>query len=213
MSSIRIIDSSRRFGRRKRRRYTRLIVILCLLLAGGLLLYFSPLEEEIQEKTVRQAADDARTRQGMVFSAWYDEHQEHLLQLDRVWQSYILIQRQFAQEEIDVESAHERLAELAEQTAEAEQTIRQAKPPLELEGEVYDLTAVIYHRTADYAKQLRQMIQETDRAAEGYCRSEEEVEPEIMSHRLREIAVLLTPTALFTEKEVARLRELFWIER
>lgn len=213
MSSIRIIDSSRRFGRRKRRRYTRLAVIVCLLLAGGLLLWSSPLEKEIQEKTVRQAADDARTRQGVVFAGWYEEHQEHLLQLDRVWQSYILIQRQFAEEEIGVESAYERMAELAEQAAEAEQVIRREKPPLELEGEAYDLTAVIYHRTADYAKQLKLMVQETSRAAEGYCRSEEEVEAGVMSRRLREISARLSPTALFTEKEVARLRELFRVER
>lgn len=213
MSSIRIIDSSRRFGRRKRRRYTRLAVIVCLLLAGGLLLWSSPLEKEIQEKTVRQAADDARTRQGVVFAGWYEEHQEHLLQLDRVWQSYILIQRQFAEEEIGVESAYERLGELAAQAAEAEQVIRREKPPLELEGEAYDLTAVIYHRTADYAKQLKLMVQETSRAAEGYCRSEEEVEAGVMSRRLREISARLSPTALFTEKEVARLRELFRVER
>lgn len=213
MSSIRIIDSSRRFGRRKRRRYTRLAVIVCLLLAGGLLLWFSPLEKEIQEKTVRQAADDARTRQGVVFAGWYEEHQEHLLQLDRVWQSYILIQRQFAEEEIGVESAYERLGELAAQAAEAEQVIRREKPPLELEGEAYDLTAVIYHRTADYAKQLKLMVQETSRAAEGYCRSEEEFASEVMSRRLREISARLNPTALFTEKEVARLRELFRTER
>lgn len=213
MSSIRIIDSSRRFGRRKRRRYTRLAVIVCLLLAGGLLLWSSPLEKEIQEKTVRQAADDARTRQGVVFAGWYEEHQEHLLQLDRVWQSYILIQRQFAEEEIGVESAYERLGELAAQAAEAEQVIRREKPPLELEGEAYDLTAVIYHRTADYAKQLKLMVQETSRAAEGYCRSEEEVEAGVMSRRLREISTRLSPTALFTEKEVARLRELSRTER
>lgn len=213
MSSIRIIDSSRRFGRRKRRRYTRLAVIVCLLLAGGLLLWYSPLETEIQEKTIRQAADDARIRQGGVFAGWYDEHHEHLRQMDRVWQSYILIQRQFAEEEIGVESAYERLAELAEQAAETEQIIRQAKPPLELEGEAYDLTAVIYHRTADYAKQLKLMVQKTSRAAEGYCRSEEDAEAGVMSRRLREISVRLTPTALFTEKEVARLRELFRPER
>lgn len=149
----------------------------------------------------------------MVFAGWYGEHQEHLLQLDRVWQSYILIQRQFAEEEIGVESTYERLAELAEQAAEAEQVIRREKPPLELEGEAYDLTAVIYHRTADYAKQLKLMVQETSRAAEGYCRSEEEVEAGVMSRRLREISARLSPTALFTEKEVARLRELFRTER
>lgn len=213
MSSIRIIDSSRRFGRRKRRRYTRLVIAVCLLLAGGLLLRFSPQEKEIQEKTIRQAADDARVRQGVVFAGWYEEHQDHLLQLDWVWQSYILIQRQFAGEEIGVEAAYERLAELAEQAAQTEQVIRQGMPPLELEGEAYDLTAVIYHRTADYAKQLKLMVQETSRAAEGYCRSEEETEAGVMSRRLREISVLAAPTALFTEKEVARLRELFRTER
>ena len=41
---------------------------------------------------------------------------------------------------------------------------------------------------------------------------EEDIDQEVMSRRLREISVLLTPTALFTEKEVSRLREIFVAE-
>ncbi|MDO4204623.1 MAG: hypothetical protein Q4D07_09070 [Selenomonadaceae bacterium] len=214
MSSIKIIDSSRRFGKRRRRRYTRLAGLLCLLVGLGLLLRCLPAgDEPAQGRTAIHAKDDAMSRQSGVFAEWYDEHQEHLLQLDRVWQSYLLIQRQFAAEEIGVEAAYGRLEELTAQMAETERDIRREKPPIELEGEAYDLTAVIYHRTADYAKGLRLMIQETSRAADNYCKAEEDVPQEVMSHRLREISVLLTPTALFTEKEVSRLRNLFMAER
>ena len=207
MSSIKIIDSSRRFGKHRRVRYTRLAALLCLLVGIGFLLQYIGTEaEKTLSRTAIHAMDDAVSRQSGVFAEWYDIHQEHLLQLDRVWQSYILIQRQFAAEEIGVEAAYGRFEELTAQMADTERDIRREKPPVELEGEAYDLTAVIYHRTADYA------IQETSRAAGNYCRSEEDIDQEVMSRRLREISVLLTPTALFTEKEVSRLREIFVAE-
>ena len=213
MSSIKIIDSSRRFGKRRRVRYTRLAALLCLLVGIGFLLQYIGTEaEKTLSRTAIHAMDDAVSRQSGVFAEWYDIHQEHLLQLDRVWQSYLLIQRQFAAEEIGVEAAYGRFEELTAQMAETEREIRREKPPVELEGEAYDLTAVIYHRTADYAKDLRLMIQETSRAAGNYCRSEEDIDQEVMSRRLREISVLLMPTALFTEKEVSRLREIFVAE-
>lgn len=213
MSSIKIIDSSRRFGKRRHRRYTRLAAVMCLLFALGFLLqYVLAAGDEVESRTVRHAANDARSRQSEIFADWYEEHQEHLRQLDRVWQSYILIQRQFAAEEIGVETTAEQLRSLNGQAAEAEKEIREAKPPLSLDGDAYDLTAIVYHRTADYAKALRQMVRETGRAADDYCKAEDDVPQEVMSRNLREISVRLAPTALFTEKEISRLRNLFMSE-
>ena len=142
-----------------------------------------------------------------LFSDWYEDYVYNLEQLDFCWQQYHRILSDLRTQDIDSNTAWDRLKQLKSRQLYAVAEIKRLAPPEKLRGPIYDQTASIYKKTLDYANAQAQAIDRSLKALDNDNLSEEE-----LSRKADECCIAEAPPALFTADEIAAVRDYLQID-
>lgn len=206
------------------------LFLLILLAAVGFTAHsvYTPHQENIE---ANQMMRDKIIAQQQVFSVWYAEYQKSIDNLDYNWRQYKLITSEIQNDDINRDTAYNRLSQLEESSIQLRDSIVKLAPPATLNDENYQLSNQIHHKTIEYAEaQLRTITrskeavnpyieespaplpvsQPTDKEPlqknETLSQSATATAANDLTHRLHRIMLTEAPIGLFTAKEISAIR-------
>ena len=179
---------------------------LTLLFAGAAFYAFHP---RPQAPALTAAEKQDLYEQQAIFSAWNQNYQQQVKQLDHNWQRYHQILSDFTADRISIEVANERFAQLETDERALADAIHDDAPPLELHDQLYDLVTSIQRKTSDYADaQLRTISLTRAASSPEYLVSTAQEE---QAKSLTNIMEKESPAQLFTASEVLSIQKLLTI--
>ncbi len=144
-------------------------------------------------------------QQQIIFADWYAGYQKDIEELDRNWQWYHHILEDFKEDNISIQTAYVRLAQLDQDSQQVRERIAHNAPPLALNDGCYDLLIEVMKKTNDYADAQYRTIVLTKAAADpARLRTNDQSE---QSRLLQAVMIRESPVGLYTAKEIAAIRD------
>ena len=181
----------------------RIFAIFCaVLLCAGAAIFVTHKEKT---EPMTAAERDHITEQQMIVADWHAEYQGFIEQMDHNWRQYHRILSDFNDDVIDLTTAHERLNELDVEAMKTLDALERMEPPMELDGDNYDLVTAVILKARAYASEQRQTIHHTASVSDPEHQITEVQEEQ--SRHLRDVMRSESPAGLFTAQEISALRE------
>lgn len=184
----------------------RIFALFCLMLALSATVVFFLWPHAKQADPPMTAEERyALGEQQKIFAAWYEVYQKDISELDRNWQWYHQILEAFKEDQIDLQTAHLRLAQLDHDSQLLLDRITAHTPPLSLNDTCYDLLTEVMRKTVAYADAQHRTIALTKAAADpSALRATEQSE---QSRILQAVMIRESPVGLFTADEITQIRD------
>lgn len=209
------------------------LFLLVLLASAGFTAYsvYTPHQENVE---ANQMVRDKIIAQQQVFSVWYAEYQKSIDNLDYNWRQYKLIISDLQNDDINRDTAYNRLAQLEESSILLRDSIVKQAPPATLNDENYQLSNQVHHKTIEYAEAQLRTISRSKEAVNPYTEIHSGTETQTaqsaknamsdentgsalqqqanpapandLTHRLNRIMMMEAPIGLFTAKEISAIR-------
>lgn len=209
------------------------LFLLVLLASAGFTAYsvYTPHQDNLEAS---QIVRDKIIAQQQVFSVWYAQYQKSIDNLDYNWRQYKLIISDLQNDDINRDTAYNRLAQLEESGIQLRDTIVKQAPPATLNDENYQLSNEVHHKTIEYAEAQLRTISRSKEAINPYTEihsdtdtqtaqsaknivpdentssaSQQQTSPapaNDLTHRLNRIMMMEAPICLFTAKEISAIR-------
>lgn len=177
---------------------------LCLAAAGVIAFHFwsaPPPEPAAMTEEERYELQ----QQQIIFADWYAGYQKDVEELDRNWQWYHHILEDFKEDNISIQTAYVRLAQLDQDSQQVRERIAHNAPPLALNDGCYDLLIEVMKKTNAYADAQYRTIVLTKAAADpARLRTNDQSE---QSRLLQAVMIRESPVGLYTAKEIAAIRD------
>lgn len=181
----------------------RVAFVLVVVLAGFALgfIVFGDKKDGALSAT-EQKAQIQRDRE--LFVDWYEDYKHNLEQLDFCWQQYHRIRRDYLSEEIDGETAAERLKTLRQKQVLIIEDIHREIPPQTLTPKFYEKVVPLYKKLTLYSTAQGNAVASSLALLNG--ENLERFEDAELARKLEETAVAESPAALFTAGDIAAVR-------
>ena len=177
-----------------------LILSLTIAAIAHSLFSYQPAQMPADESTIRRI-----TAQQQIFDGWYTDYKKQLDSLDYNWSQCQSIVRDYANDNISINTAYTRLNLLEHQAQGVCDTLNRLSPPISLEDANYNLSTDMLRKTQAYAQQQLATITALRNAADpANIKVESQQE---QSRLLTDILVRNAPDALFTAQETVSLRQ------
>ena len=159
------------------------------------------------KESMDEAQRYAILQQQKIFTGWYTNYQKDIDQLDRNWKLFFTIIENFNSDNIDVETLHERLINLENESKIEQVHIYTLKPPPDMGEECNLLIEEMLKKTQRYCDAQTQTISRTRSAIELEIFLSAEHKEQI--HMLENIIIRESPTGLFTSMELTAILNYF----
>ena len=177
-----------------------LILSLTIAAIAHSLFSYQPAQMPADESTIRRI-----TAQQQIFDGWYTDYKKQLDSLDYNWSQCQSIVRDYANDNISINTAYTRLNLLEHQAQGVCDTLNRLSPPISLEDANYNLSSEILRKTQAYAQQQLATITALKTTADPANITVDNHEEQ--ARRLNETLIRNAPDVLFTAEETMDLRK------
>lgn len=177
-----------------------LILSLTIAAIAHSMLLSRPASKPADEAAIRHI-----TAQQQIFDGWYTDYKKQLDNLDYNWSQCQTIVRDYANDNISINTAYTRLNLLEHQAQIVCDTLNKLSPPISLEDANYDLSTDMLRKTQTYAKQQLATITALRNAADP-ANIKVETHQE-QGRLLTDTMIRNAPDVLFTAQETLDLRQ------
>lgn len=140
-----------------------------------------------------------------IFSAWYEDYQRDIIELDRNWQWYHQILEAFKEDNISVQTAYIRLQQLDQDTIVLRNRIVSHAVPNSLDDTCYDNIASLMEKTNAYAEAQYKTIALSRAVCDpANLKTNDQAE---QSRLLQTVMLRESPVGLYTAREIIAIRE------
>lgn len=185
----------------------KIFLLFCFLLVAGMAFFlnFSYHQTKDAAPLISDEEKQELLQQQYIFSNWYTEYEKNFDSMDHNWQRYHQILQSFKNDEISIQAAYVRLAQLEDDAAKLRENLSRLEPPSGLNNANYDITTKIIKKTRAYINAQYQTILRTKEAADpAHLLSDNQEE---QSRRLEEIMIMNAPANLVIAPEVSTIRD------
>ena len=159
------------------------------------------------QQSMNEAQRYALQQQQKIFIIWYTDYQKDIDNLDRNWQLYHNIVESFINNNIDIETAYERLSDLESEARIEQLHIYTLKVPPGLGEECNNALEEIIRKTQKYADEQTQTISLTKNAINPEQSLNDNHNEQVKI--LQNIMIRESPTGLFTANELSAILNYF----